>query len=197
MESVILARHGESEYSVRGALNGDTAIPCGLTPVGEEQARALGDELAGIDIDLCVTSEFERVRRTADLALAGRDVPRIVVAELGDPDYGPFEGASLEDYRTWASSASSSAAPNGGGENRLAIVGRYVRAFRSILLRSESSVLVVAHSLPLAYILGALAGAAPAARVPLVEYAHAHRLTAAELERSVSLLDAWCASPTW
>lgn len=194
---MILARHGESEYSVRDALNGDPAIPCGLTPAGEEQARALGEELAGMDIDLCVTSEFERVRRTADLALSGRDVPRIVVAELGDPDYGPFEGASLEDYRAWASSASSSAAPNGGGESRLAIVGRYVRAFRSILSRSESSVLVVAHSLPLAYILGALAGAVPAARVPLVEYAHAHRLTAAELERSVSLLDSWCASPTW
>jgi probable phosphoglycerate mutase len=197
VESVILARHGESEYSVRAALNGDPAVACGLTEAGEEQARALGEELAGTDIDLCITSAFERVRRTADLALAGRDVPRIVVAELGDPDYGPFEGASLEEYRGWATSAPSSAAPDGGGESRLAIVGRYVRAFRSVLGRPESAVLVVAHSLPLAYILGALAGDVPAARVPLVEYARAYRLTADELGGAVSLLEEWCASPTW
>jgi broad specificity phosphatase PhoE len=197
MESVILARHGESEYSVRAALNGDPGVACGLTEAGEEQARALGEDLAGTEIDLCVTSEFERVRRTADLALAGRDVPRIVITELGDPDYGPFEGRTLEEYRAWASSAPSSASPNGGGESRLAIVERYVRAFRSVLARPEESILVVAHSLPLAYVLGALAGEAPAARVPLVAYAQAHRVSAAELGRSVSLLEEWCAAPTW
>jgi broad specificity phosphatase PhoE len=197
MESVILARHGESEYSVRAALNGDPGIACGLTEAGEEQARALGEELARTDIDLCVTSAFERVRRTADLALVGRDVPRIIVAELGDPDYGPFEGGSIEEYRTWASSAPSSAAPNGGGESRLAIVGRYVHALRTVLARPESSVLVVAHSLPLAYVLGALAGDPPAARMPLVEYAHAYRLTAGDLAVAISVLEEWCASPAW
>jgi broad specificity phosphatase PhoE len=197
MDTVILARHGESEYSVRGALNGDASISLGLTEAGETQARALGQDLAETAIDLCVTSSFERARRTADLALAGRDIPRVVVAELGDPDYGPFEGATLEAYRAWASAAPSSAGPGGGGESRLSIVARYVRAFRSILARPERSALVVAHSLPLAYVLGALGGNPPVPRVPLVEYAHAHRLTAAELERSVSLLDAWCAAPTW
>jgi probable phosphoglycerate mutase len=197
MESVILARHGESEYSVRAALNGDASIACGLTETGEEQARALGAELAGTDIDLCITSAFERVQRTAGIALAGRDVPRLVVAELGDPDYGPYEGAQLEDYRAWASAAPSNLAPNGGGESRLAIVARYIRAFRVVLARPERSVLVVAHSLPIAYILGSVAGAAPAVRVPLVEYARAHRLAAGELEAAVSLLEEWCASPTW
>jgi broad specificity phosphatase PhoE len=197
MESVILARHGESEYSVRAALNGDAAIACGLTDAGVEQARALGVELAGTEIDVCITSAFERVRRTADLALAGRDVPRVVVAELGDPDYGPFEGAQLEEYRAWASGSASHVAPDGTGESRLAIVRRYVKAFRGVLARPERSVLVVAHSLPIAYVLGATAGAAPAARVPLVEYARPHHLDAAELEAAVSLLDAWCASPTW
>lgn len=197
MDTVILARHGESVYSVRGALNGDASISLGLTEAGEAQARVLGQDLAETAIDLCVTSSFERTRRTADLALAGRDIPRVVVAELGDPDYGPFEGATLEAYRAWASAAPSSAGPDGGGESRLSIVARYVRAFRSILARPERSVLVVAHSLPLAYVLGALVGDPPVPRVPLVEYAHPHGLTAAELERSVSLLDAWCAAPTW
>jgi broad specificity phosphatase PhoE len=197
VESVILARHGESEYSVRGALNGDPAIACGLTPAGEGQARSLAVELAETPVDLCVTSGFERARRTADLALAGRDVPRLVDPDLGDPDYGSYEGAQLEEYRSWASSASSRATPNGGGESRLAIVARYVKAFRTILARPDRSVLVVAHSLPIAYVLGAVVGTVPGARVPLVEYARAYRLAAVELEAAVSLLEDWCASPTW
>ena len=197
MESVILARHGESEYSARDALNGDPSIAFGLTALGEEQARALGEELASTTIDLAVTSSFERVRRTADLALEGRDVPRLVLPELGDPNYGRFEGASVAEYHAWASTASSSATPGDGGENRLAIVSRYVRAFGSILQRPEASQLVVAHSGPIAYVLGALAGRAPERRLPVIEYARPHRLTASDLEHAVSFLDAWCDSPTW
>jgi broad specificity phosphatase PhoE len=196
MESMIMARHGESEYSVRDALNGDPSIAFGLTPLGEEQARGLGAALAGTEIDLCVTSAFERARRTADLALEGRNVPRLVVAELGDPNYGRFEGASVEDYRAWAATATSSATP-GSGESRVAIVSRYVHAFGSLLQRAEASLLVVAHSGPIAYVLGALAGRAPERRLPVIEYAQPHRLTAAELAEAVSFLDTWCASPTW
>ena len=196
MESVILARHSESEYSARDALNGDPSISFGLTALGEEQARALGQELAATPIDLCVTSSFERVRQTADLALAGRDVPRLVLPELGDPNYGRFEGKSVAEYHAWSGTASSSETP-GTGESRIAIVSRYVRAFGSLLLRPEASLLVVAHSGPLAYILGAVAGRAPERRLPVIEYARPHRLTAAQLEQAVSFLDAWCASPTW
>ena len=75
MDEVILARHGESELSVVGTVNGDPAIACALTPTGQEQAQRLGELLADTELDLCVTSEFERVRKTAELALAGRDVP--------------------------------------------------------------------------------------------------------------------------
>lgn len=194
---MILARHGESEYSVRDALNGDASVEFGLTALGEQQARALGNELADTTLDLCVTSSFERVRRTADLALEGRDVPRLVMTELGDPDYGRFEGALVTEYRAWASTASSSATPGGSGESRLTIVSRYVRAFGSILQRPEASVLVVTHSGPIAYVLGALAGRAPERRLPVIEYARPHRLSAADLEQAVAFLDAWCASPTW
>jgi broad specificity phosphatase PhoE len=196
MESMILARHGESEYSVRDALNGDPSIAFGLTPLGEKQARALGAELSSTPIDLGVTSSFERARRTADLALEGREVPRLVLPDLGDPNYGKFEGASVEEYRAWASTATSSATP-GSGESRLAIVSRYVRTFGLLLERAEASLFVVAHSGPIAYVLGALAGRAPERRLPVIGYAQPHRLTAAELADAVSFLDAWCASPTW
>ena len=197
MERAILARHGETTFNLRLALNGDLAVACPLTPKGEEQARALGRQLAGDPIDLCVTSEFERARRTADLALAARDVPREVLPELNDPHYGSFEGGQLEEYRAWASASPSHAEPPGAGESRLAIVARYARGFRFVLERSEETVLVVCHSLPVAYVLAAREGDAPAPRAPLVECAHPYRLAAAELERAVELLEGWVREPTW
>ena len=69
MERAILARHGESELSCRGLTNGDPRVACPLTARGREEAGRLGELLATEPIDLCVTSEFERTRETADLAL--------------------------------------------------------------------------------------------------------------------------------
>jgi broad specificity phosphatase PhoE len=193
----ILARHGETTFNVERLLNGDLGVACPLTETGEQQARRLGEQLAGDRIDLCVTSEFERARRTAELALDGREVPRLVLPELNDPRYGSFEGQLLEDYRAWAGASPSSAAAPGGGESRRAIVARYVRGFRTVLERPEACVLVVSHSLPVAYVLAARAGDPPGPRVPLVDYAYPYRLDAEELERAVALLDGWVAEPTW
>ena len=197
MEAVILARHGESVFSARGLVNGEIGVAGPLTARGEEEARALGRAIAGDEIDLCVTSEFERTRQTADLALAGREVPRLVVRDLNDPRYGRFEGAALADYRSWAAAAGSADDVPGGGESRWSILERYVRGFRRVLGLGERTVLVVIHSLPIAYVLAACEGDPPAPRVPLVEYAHPYRLAASELEGAVSLLEGWCAAPTW
>jgi broad specificity phosphatase PhoE len=47
MERVILARHAQSVFNVRGVLNGDPSIPGGLTDEGRAQARRLGERLRG------------------------------------------------------------------------------------------------------------------------------------------------------
>ena len=197
MERLILARHAETDWNVRRVVNGDPAVAVGLSARGREEARRLGAELADEPLDLCVTSAFPRTQETADIALAGRDVPRRVVEELGDPGYGSFEGGSLEEYRTWAWGQPSSAVPPGGGEARAAIVARYARAFRRLLALDEALVLAVCHSLPVAYALAAHEGRAPEPKVPLVQDAHPYPFTRAELERVTETLEGWCASPTW
>ena len=101
MEQAILVRHGESELSAKRAVSGDPGIAVRLTPAGEEQARRLAAELSD-QIDLCVVTEFERTRRTAELALAGRSVPLETWPELNDPRAGDFEGGALDAYREWA-----------------------------------------------------------------------------------------------
>ena len=197
MERVILARHAESVFNARGLVNGDPSIPGSLTPSGIEQARALGEVLAQTPLDLCVTTEFERVIQTADEALRGRRIPRIVVPGLDDPRLGPFEGATLHDYREWARTASSSDSPGGDGESRFEIIGRYARSFRELLDRREESILVVAHSLPISYVLSALERNELGSRVPLVPNATAYPLGADELEAAVEALDHWLAAPTF
>ena len=197
METAILARHGESEFSVRGATNGDPLVAVALTDEGIEQARRLGRLLADVELDLCATSEFERAQQTADLALAGRAVPRLIVAELNDVRFGSFEGKTLDEYRAWAGDNGPTIPAPGGGESRAATVERYVRAYRVLLARPERTVLVVAHGLPIRYVLNALADVDPAPRVDQVPYAEPFTLGRAELERAVERLERWAADPVW
>jgi broad specificity phosphatase PhoE len=197
MDEVILARHGESEFSVAGTVNGDPAVACALTGTGIEQARRLGEKLADLEIDLCVTSEFERVRQTADLALAGRDVPRLVLPELNDVRFGSFEGGALADYRAWAAGNEPTVEAPEGGESRAATVLRYALGYRKILARPEQTILVVAHGLPIRYVLNALDRISPMPLVEQVAYAEPYRLSRSELEAAVTSLETWAERPLW
>jgi probable phosphoglycerate mutase len=197
LRQAILVRHGESEFSVRGLMNGDRSVASGLTPAGVEQARRLGEELRATAIDLVVTSGFPRAVETAHEALRGRNLPELELTDLGDPRYGDYEGGHLDDYRAWAAGASSSARPGKDGESRFEIVERYARAYRVILARPEETILVVAHSLPIAYVLAAREGHPPGARVAMAAYATPYRFTAVELDAAVGVLEGWLAAPTF
>ena len=196
MRRLLVARHGESEFSARQLVNGDPGISCPLTETGRAQARALGEALAREEIDLCAVTEFERVRETAELALAGRDVPFLVVPELNDPRYGEFEGGPLDAYREWIWAQGPLEAPP-GGEHRGELAERYARGLRTIAGRPEETVLLVTHSLPLAYLRDASTGLAPRSRMDLVEYARVLRLEAPEVGRAIDVLEAWAAAPAF
>jgi 2,3-bisphosphoglycerate-dependent phosphoglycerate mutase len=198
MQTLILARHGESTYSARGLVNGDPAVGVGLTPRGEEEARALGGALADEPLELCVVTALPRTRATAELALVGREVPIEEAHELGDPRAGCFEGCELAEYRAWAWSHGSQDEPPGGGESRRTVVARYARAYRALLERPQRTVLAVVHGLPIAYVLLALDGVPPPPRVDLeVEYARPYPIFEAELRRALGVLEDWQREPTW
>ncbi len=198
MQTLILARHGESEYSARGLVNGDASVEVGLTAAGDQQARALGRALRAVRLDLCVTTGLGRTRRTAELALDGRDVPFESWPELNDPRAGAFEGGPLEDYRAWAWSTGSAEQAPGGGESRLDVVARCARAYGALLVRPEPAILTVLHALPIAYLLRALEGKPPEARMDRsVDYARAYPVEPEALRGAVAVLEAWCADPGW
>ncbi len=197
VEAVILARHGESELSVVGRTNGDPSTACALTEAGREQAHRLGRLLEGDEPGLCVVSEFQRAQETADIALAGLEVPRLVLPELNDIRFGDYEGRALTEYRAWAHAHGPEEPAPGGGDSRAETVRRYIRAYRTILARPEQTILVVAHGLPVRYVLDAVAGGDPAAAVAQVPYAEPFRLTREHLEGAVSRLEAWVEQPAW
>ena len=196
MRTLVVARHGESEFSARKLMNGDPSVRVPLTATGREQARELGRLLAADRLDLCAVTEFERVRETADLALAEREVPRLVVPELNDPRVGPFEGKALDEYRRWATDRGPTDAPE-GADARAALAERYARGFRILLDRPEDSILLVAHSLPIRYALEAAEGRHPEARAEQVPYATPFRLDAEQVQGVVALLEAWAAAPVF
>ena len=197
MERALFVRHGESEFSVKRLVNGVPGVAGPLTEVGRQQSEQLGERLAGEPIELCIVTEFPRTQETADLVLGDRDIPRLVVPELNDPYYGSFEGGSLREYRVWAATHGPEDAPPGGGETRLAIAKRYLHGFEIVLGRPEGTILVVCHSLPIAFALASADGRGPRAKMPIITYAEPHVLHAEGLELAIKRLRKWTQNPVY
>ena len=157
MRLFLLTRHAHSTLNVAGRVNGDPGVPVPLTREGRAEAERLGHQVAQIPLDLCVHTRFGRTRETADVALEGREVPRVEEPLLDDIDVGDLEGETIEAYRAWKRRHGRSD-PFPGGESLDDAGRRYARAFRRLVERPEQCVLVVCHEIPIRYALNAAAG---------------------------------------
>jgi broad specificity phosphatase PhoE len=157
MRLYVIARHGESTLNFENRVNGDPAVPVQLTEKGRDEARLLGREIAHIPLDLCIHTRFSRTRETAEIALAGREIPLEEDAALDDIYIGDLEGKTLEDYRAWKR-AHTRSDPFPGGESLDDAARRYADAFERLLERPETSILVVTHEIPLRYAINAADG---------------------------------------
>ena len=157
MELLIVARHAESTLNQVQRINGDPAVPVALTAQGEEESRQLGLQVANVPIDLCVHTRFSRTRRTAEIALAGREVPFVLEPLFDDIDVGELEGETIQDYRAWKRAhVRSDVFP--GGESLDDAARRYAHGYRLLLERAEPTILLVCHEIPLRYALNGAAG---------------------------------------
>ncbi|MEV8592787.1 histidine phosphatase family protein [Streptomyces sp. NPDC052012] len=94
MGDLLLARHGETEWSRSGRHTGRTDLP--LTAAGEDQATSLTPLLAGRRLALVLTSPLLRARRTAELA----GLPDAVTdPDLREWDYGAYEGVTTAEIQ--------------------------------------------------------------------------------------------------
>src|SRR5580693_4636324 len=90
---IYLARHGETAWSLTGQHTGLTDIP--LTERGEQNARALGKRLAGLNFRAVFMSPLQRAVRTCELA--GFEAAAEVDRDLLEWNYGQYEGRRTAD----------------------------------------------------------------------------------------------------
>jgi len=94
-QEIWLMRHGETEWSAKGAHTSRTDLP--LLPSGIKQAQELAAKLNGRKFALVLVSPMQRARETCRLAGYG-DVAQ-VTEDLKEWDYGAYEGRSTAEIR--------------------------------------------------------------------------------------------------
>ena len=96
MTTLILVRHGESEWNRAGRIQGQVNSP--LTDLGINQAKAIRDYLSGILLNQeleIYTSPLDRAIQTAEIIAQGIDYPsrKIIIEErLNDFNVGEISG---------------------------------------------------------------------------------------------------------
>jgi broad specificity phosphatase PhoE len=157
MRLFVFARHGQSIFNVDQIVNGDPDLDRGLSEQGIEEAERFAGQLASLPLDLVAVSPFPRALQTANIALAGREVPHLVDDDLGDVRIGALEGQTLDAYRE-APAHSNRKERFPGGESLDEAALRYAAAFGRLLARDETATLVVCHEFPVRYLVNAAGG---------------------------------------
>lgn len=150
MTTVLLVRHGETDWNLERRVQGQTDTP--LNQTGRRQARALARELADDRIDAVYASDLGRALDTARAVANPRGLEVHPVPELREKDFGSWEG--LTDDEVLERFPDARAGPWGDAETPEEVVERVLGALRRIAERHPGDhVLVVSHGGPLRAVL--------------------------------------------
>ncbi len=139
-QSVVLARHGETEWSLSGRHTGKTDLP--LIEEGRRQALELGPRLSAWTFSLVLTSPLQRALQTCRLAGFGEQVE--VRPDLVEWDYGRYEGLTSNQIEAIHPGWSLWRDGGPGGE-KAADVGRRTDRVIAEVRGVEGTVLIFAH----------------------------------------------------
>ncbi|HZS24730.1 MAG TPA: histidine phosphatase family protein [Gaiellaceae bacterium] len=149
MTTLLLVRHGETDWNAEGKLQGHTDRP--LNDFGRRQAKALADRLAGEEIHAVYASDLARARETAEILGARLGLEVVIDPDLREKNWGNWEGLTSEE-RLHVEFA---------GESTEAHRERVLRSVHRIVAAHPGErVAVVTHGGSLRRIQAALAGAA-------------------------------------
>jgi broad specificity phosphatase PhoE len=144
--TLVLVRHGETEWSRTGLHTGRTEVP--LTDAGREQARRVGARLRGRSFALVLTSPLGRARETCELAGFGERAE--IEPDLQEFDYGEYEGIATPEIREtrpgwnlWRDGAPGGERPEDVGERADRALARALEAGGDVALFAHGHVLRV------------------------------------------------------
>ena len=155
--TLILVRHGESEWNLKNLFTG-WRNP-GLTEKGIEEARAAGRLLKakGLVPDLYYTSALSRAQKTLDLMLEEMGIENVTITRnkaLNERDYGDLSGLNKDDARAkWGEEQvhiwrRSYDVPPPGGESLKDTAARTLPYYEAEILphlKAGKTVLIAAH----------------------------------------------------
>jgi len=143
---LVLARHGETEWSASGKHTGTTDVP--LTDKGREQARRLGERLGGREFALVLTSPLSRAMDTCEIAGLGDRAQ--IEPDLHEPDYGDYEGLTTDQIReqrpawsVWRDGSPGGEIPDQAGERADRVIARALEAGGDVALFAHGHLLRV------------------------------------------------------
>lgn len=135
MTTLLLVRHGETDWNADGRLQGQTDRP--LSEFGRRQAVQLANELADEEFDAIYASDLSRASETAQIVGERLGLPVEIDPDLREKNWGTWEGlTTVERDRV-----------EFVGESTEAHRERMLRALRRIAERHPDGgrVLVVTH----------------------------------------------------
>ena len=155
-----LVRHGETDWARLGRHTGRTDIP--LTRQGRDQARTLGERLAGRPFGLVLSSPLSRAAETTRLmGFPGATLD----SDLMEWDHGSLEGLTTAEIRSDIPGWTIWRGPWPGGETIKQVARRADRVIARIREgdpHAQGDVLVVAHGHLLRILAARWLGLAPA-----------------------------------
>ncbi|HZT84749.1 MAG TPA: histidine phosphatase family protein [Gaiellaceae bacterium] len=95
MTTLLLVRHGETDWNADGRLQGQTDRP--LSEFGRRQALQLAEELAGERIEAIYASDLARARETAEIVGERLGLPVALDPDLREKDWGTWEGLTAAE----------------------------------------------------------------------------------------------------
>ncbi len=143
---IIFARHGQYVCNVHHTVNCDPSIPHFLTPLGVEQADALGQRLKNEGVELIISSQFPRARHTAERVNRVLKVPMTVNALANENRVGrALEGRSATEYFATIAHDPVDAFNEDGGESFRAMGHRIIALADDIANGTTQTTLVTTH----------------------------------------------------
>ena len=161
MTTILIARHGQSDWNQERRWQGHADRP--LTERGREQAQALADRLAHIELDAVYSSDLQRARDTAAVVAESQGLDLQQLPELREVDVGTWSGLTRaeaeerfpEGFARWRDGYPGWK----DGETYEAMTDRVLRAVDELATEHEGGrVLVVSHGGPIRAIHAAALG---------------------------------------
>ncbi len=148
--TILLVRHGETDWDVERRVQGHSDRP--LNATGVAQAAALVEELAGENIEAVYSSDLARALDTATGVAVARGLQVTVLTELRERDFGSWEGLTDTEIQERFPEAQSE--PWGDAETAEEVSERVLAALHRIAAdHPGGQVLVVTHGGPLRAVL--------------------------------------------